>query len=86
MKKRKKENKDRIIRDIRKFFKQEDDNYYKPKRASNFCNNNYIEYKCNGDSTKNLSLEEYLDKIRLYLRNIKIDLQEYMGNSVNNGY
>ena len=38
----KKENeaiKDRIIRDIRSLFKQEDD-YYKPLRVGNFCNNN----------------------------------------------
>ena len=38
----KKENeaiKNRIIRDIRSLFKQEDD-YYKPLRVGNFCNNN----------------------------------------------
>ena len=43
--------KDRIISDIRTLFEKEDD-YYKPKRVSNFCNNNYIEYKSNGDKNK----------------------------------
>ena len=43
-----KEIKDRIIRDIRTLFEQEDkEDYYKPKRVSNFWNNNY-----NGDSNK----------------------------------
>ena len=40
--------KDRIIRYIRTLSQQEDD-YNKPKRVSNFCNNNYIEHKNNGD-------------------------------------
>ena len=29
----------------------------------------------NGDKNRNLSLDEYLNKIRPYLRNITIDLQ-----------
>ena len=66
--------KDRIIRDIRTHFAQEED-YYKPKRVSNFWNNNYIEYESNGDKNRNLSLGEYLNKIEPYLRNIMIDLQ-----------
>ena len=53
--------KDRIIRDIRTVFEKED-HYCKLKRVSNFCNNNYIEYKSNGEKNKNLSLDEYLDK------------------------
>ena len=43
--------KDRIIRDIRVSFEQEED-YCRPKRVSNFLNNIYIEYESNGD--KNL--------------------------------
>ena len=62
-----KEIKDRIIRDIRTLFKQEDD-YYKPERVSNFWNNNYIEYESNNDSNKNLSLKEYLDKTKPCLK------------------
>ena len=55
---------------------EEDDDYYKPKRSSNFWNNNYIGYESNGDRNKNLSQEECLDKIRPYLRDIVIDLQK----------
>ena len=66
--------KNRMIRDIRTLFEQEED-YYKPKRLNNFWNNNYIEYENNGDKNRNLSLDYYLNKIKLYLRNIIIDLQ-----------
>ena len=62
----------RIIRNIRTLFEQEDD-YYQPKRVSNFRTNNCIEYESNDDRNKNLSLEEYLDKIRTYSRDIIID-------------
>ena len=41
----------------------------------NFWNNNYIEYESNGDKNRNLLLDEYLNKIIPYLRNIIIDLQ-----------
>ena len=64
--------KDKIIRDIRTLSEQEED-YYKPKRVSNFWSNNYIEYKSNGN--KNKSLDEYLNKTKTYLREIIIDLQ-----------
>ena len=64
--------KDRIIRDIRSRFEQQED-YPNPKSVSNFWNNNYIEYESNGD--RNLSLEKYLNKIKPYLRNIIIDHQ-----------
>ena len=40
---------DRIIRD-----KQEKDYYYKPKRVSNFWNDNHIEYESIGDKNRNL--------------------------------
>ena len=38
---------DKIIRDIRTLFEQEE-NQYETKRVSNFWNNNYIEYESNG--------------------------------------
>ena len=42
--------KDRILTGIQNFFDhQEEANYYKPVRASNFWSNNYIEYESNGD-------------------------------------
>ena len=61
---------DRIIRD-----KQEKDYYYKPKRVSNFWNDNYIEYESIGDKNRNLSLDEYFNKIEPYFRNMIIGLQ-----------
>ena len=66
--------KDRIIRDITTFFKLEED-YYEPKRVSNFWNNNYIEYDSNGDKNRNLPLDRFLNKIKSYLKNIIINLQ-----------
>ena len=41
----------------------------------NFWNNNYIEYESNDDENRNLSLDEYPNKIETYLRNIIINLQ-----------
>ena len=67
--------KNRVIRDIKTLFEQQQQDYYKPKRVSNFWKNNYIEYKSNGDKNRNLSLDEYLNKTETYLRNIIIDLQ-----------
>ena len=65
---------DKIIRYIRTLFEQQED-HDKPKIVSNFYNNIYIEYESNGDRNRNLSLDEYLNKIKPYLRNIIIDLQ-----------
>ena len=53
---------------------QQEENYYKHKRLSNFWNYNYIEYESNGDKNRNLSLDNYLSKIKPYLRNIIVDL------------
>ena len=38
--------------------------------------NNYIEYESNGDKDKNLSIEEYLNKVEPYSKDIIIDLQK----------
>ena len=70
LKKENKEIKNRVIRDISDLFEHEEGNYYKPVRAGNFWSNNYIEYECNVDRNKILSVEEYLNKIRLYLKGI----------------
>ena len=40
--------------------------YYKTEGVNNFWNNNYIEYESNGDKNRNLSLNEYLNKIEPY--------------------
>ena len=68
--------KDRVIRCIRKLFQQQqEEHYYKPERVSNFWNNSYIEFESNGDRNRNVSLDELINKIKSYLRNIIIDLQ-----------
>ena len=46
------------------------------KGVNNFCSNYHIVYKSNGDKNRILSVEEYLDKIRLYLRDIINDLKQ----------
>ena len=40
------------------------------KKKFSFWNNNYIEYKSNGDRNKTLSAEERLNKIRPYLKDV----------------
>ena len=39
-------------------------------RVSNFWSNNYIEYESNGDRNETLSIEEYLNKVISYLKDI----------------
>ena len=70
--------KDIVLRNIEKIFEyeKEEENYYKPVRVNNFWSNNYIEYKSKGDKNKILSVEEYLDKIRPYLKDIINDLKK----------
>ena len=70
--------KDIVLRNIKNLFEyeKEEENYYKPVRVNNFWSNNYIEYKSNSDKNRILSVEEYLDKIRPYLRDIINDLKQ----------
>ena len=61
----------RILTNIKNLFEhEEEENYYKPVRVSKFWSNNYIEYESNGDRNKTISVEEYLSKIRPYLKDI----------------
>ena len=53
------------------------EDYYKPKSVKNFLNNNSIENETNSDRNRNLSLDQYLNKIKPYLTNIIADLQNY---------
>ena len=64
--------KDKILRDINDLFENEIEevNYYKPVRLNNFWSNNYIRYESISDRNKTLSVEEYLNKIRPYLKDI----------------
>ena len=76
--------KDRILRDIKNLFEhEEEENFYKPVRVSNFWSNSYIEYENNGDRSKTLSVEVYLDKISSYLKYIINNLKK-PENSINN--
>ena len=60
--------KDRIIRDIKNLFEQEE-NYHKPVRVGNFYSNNYIKYETNGDRSK-ISIKGYLNEIKPYLKSL----------------
>ena len=62
--------KDRILSDIKNLFEQEEENYYKPVRVNNVWSNNYIEYESDSDRNKTLSVEEYINKTRPYLKDI----------------
>ena len=47
-----------------------EESYYKPVRVCNFWCNSYIEYESCGDRNKTISVEEYLNKTRPYLKDI----------------
>ena len=69
----KKENpiiKNRILSNIRNLFQHERKDYYKPAIVGNFWSNNYIEYESKDGRNKTLSVEECLNKVRLYLKDI----------------
>ena len=70
--------KDRILRDTKNLFEheKEEENYYRPVRVNNVWSNNYIEYESNGDSNKTLSVEEYFNKTRLYLKDSRNNLKK----------
>ena len=70
--------KDTVLRNIKNLFEyeKEEENYYKPVRVNHFWSNSYTEHKSNCDKNRILPVEEYLDKIRLYLRDIKNDLKQ----------
>ena len=46
------------------------EDYYKPIRTHSAFNSNYVEYKSKGDKEKILTIKEYLNMIRPYLRDI----------------
>ena len=69
--------KDRILRVVKNLFEyKEEENYYKPVRVSNLWSNNCVEYESNDDRNKTLSVEEYLNKIRPYLKDIINNLKK----------
>ena len=61
----------RGIRDVNILFDlSNDEDYYKPIKTNDAFNSNYIEYESKGDKNKTLSIKEYLNMIRPYLRDI----------------
>ena len=62
-----------VLRSIKKLseYKKEKENYYKPVKVNTFWNNNYIDYKSNGDKNKTLSAEEYLKNWIIFKRPFK---------------
>ena len=57
--------KNRILRDIRNLFENEEEevNYYKRVRVGNFLSNNYIEYKIMVIKIKHYQLKNILTKL-----------------------
>ena len=80
------------IRYIENLFGEVDEeDYYKPIKTKDPFNDNQIEYERRGDKNKNLSLEEYFDMIRPYLRDMinihktPIKLRYPLGKIIDNG-
>ena len=73
--------KEKVIFGIMMTLNKEED-YYESKRVRNVWNNNYIEYESNGDKNRNLSLDEYRNKIKTYLRNMIINLQDSAAQNI----
>ena len=63
-------------RNIRNLFEHEEEDYYKPVKNGNQWCNNFIEYESNGDRNKTLSVKEYLNIIRPYLKHIINNLKK----------
>ena len=55
----------------------QEESYLKPVRVNNFWSDSYIEYESNGDSNKTLSVKEYLNKTKPYLKVIIYNLKKY---------
>ena len=63
------------MRDMRNLSEYEREDYYKPLRVGNFWSNVYIKYTNKGNR-KMQSVEEYVHKIRPYLRDIVNNLKK----------
>ena len=59
------------IRDVKNLFNLSiDQHYYKPLKTNDAFNSNYIEYESKGETNKTLSIKEYFNMIKPYLRDI----------------
>ena len=61
--------------DVRKIIEPEESSQ-KPLRDSIFLKNNYTEYESNGDKNETLSIKEYHDEIKQYLKDIMNNSQK----------
>ena len=59
-----------------KYIKNLFEEHYNPVRINSFSSDDHSEYKSNNDTNRILSIEEYLDKITPYLKDIINDLQK----------
>ena len=60
---------------MRTLFDSEDEYHYELVRVGNAFNESYMEYESRDDKNKKLSIEEYLNKVRPYLKNMINDLK-----------
>ena len=58
------------MRDISKIFEQEKEDYYTPVTKGNFWIGSYNKYESNRDRNETLSVEDYRNKIKPYLKDI----------------
>ena len=58
------------ISQIENLFNKINEDYYKPIKTNRTFNDNYMEYEGRGDKDRNLSLEEYLNIIKPFLRDM----------------
>ena len=54
-----------------------DEDYYKPIKTNGAFNENYMEYESRGDKDRNLSLEDYLNIIMPFLKDMINNLKNY---------
>ena len=58
------------MRQIENLFNEINEDYYRPIKTKGAFNDNYMEYESRGDKDKNLSIEDYLDIIKPFLRDM----------------
>ena len=58
------------IRQIENLFEKIDEDYYKPIKTNGAFNDNYMEYESRGDKDRNFLLEDYLNIIRPFLKDM----------------
>ena len=67
--------KEKVINGARNIFEKEKD-YHKPENLDKFYSDSFNIYEISVDENKTRSIEEYLDKIRPYLRDFIKDLRK----------